>query len=111
MVEIKAWLGLILAFCATFSWRFLGVVLADRISSTGLLMSWINAVAYSMVAGVLMLVLVNPTGILITASLSARLLGLFAGVFVICLSRKIPLSIAIGIGIGVFVVIARLESN
>ena len=109
MVEIKAWLGLFLAFCATFSWRFLGVILADRISSTGLLMSWINAVAYSMVAGVLMLVLVNPTGILITASLSARLLGLFAGIFVICLSRKIPLSIAIGIG--VFVVIARLESN
>ena len=109
MVEIKAWLGLFLAFCATFSWRFLGVILADRISSTGLLMSWINAVAYSMVAGVLMLVLVNPTGILITASLSARLLGLFAGIFVIWLSRKIPLSIAIGIG--VFVVIARLESN
>ena len=108
-MDLKAWFGVFLAFFATFLWRFLGLALADRISSTGLLMRWINAVAYSMVAGVLMLILVNPTGILLTASLGARLSGLFSGIFVIYVAKNIPLSMVIGIC--VFVVIARLESH
>ena len=62
-----------------------------------------------MVAGVLMLILVNPTGILLTASLDARLLGLFSSIFVIYLSRNIPISISVGVG--VFIVIARITSN
>ena len=107
-MDLKAWIGVFLAFLATFLWRFLGLVLADRISSTGLLMRWINAVAYSMVAGVLMSILVNPTGILLTASLGARLSGLFTGIFLIYLFRNISLSMTIGIC--VFAVIARLES-
>ena len=108
-MDLKAWVGVFLAFFATFLWRFLGLVLADRISPTGLLMRWINAVAYSMVAGVLMGILVNPTGILLTASLGARLSGLFTGIFLIYIFRNIPLSMTIGIC--VFAVIARLESN
>ena len=107
-MDLKAWVGVFLAFFATFLWRFLGLVLADRISPTGLLMRWINAVAYSMVAGVLMGILVNPTGILLTASLGARLSGLFTGIFLIYIFRNIPLSMTIGIC--VFAVIARLES-
>ena len=107
-MDLKAWVGVFLAFFATFLWRFLGLVLADRISPTGLLMRWINAVAYSMVAGVLMSILVNPTGILLTASLGARLSGLFTGIFLIYIFRNIPLSMTIGIC--VFAVIARLES-
>ena len=108
MVDLKAWFGVFLAFFATFLWRVLGLVLAGRISSTGLLMRWINAVAYSMVAGVLMLILVNPTGILLTASLGARLSGLFTSIFVIYAVRNIPLSM--GIGICVFVAFSRLDS-
>ena len=107
-MELKAWYGVFLAFFATFLWRILGLVLAGRISSTGSLMRWINAVAYSMVSGVLMLILVNPTGILLTASLSARLSGLLASIFVIYLVKNIPLSV--GIGICVFATFARLES-
>ena len=107
-MDLKAWVGVFLAFFATFLWRFLGLVLANRISSTGLLMRWINAVAYSMVAGVLMGILVNPTGILLTTSLGARLSGLFTGIFLIYIFKNIPLSMTIGIC--VFAVIARLES-
>ena len=109
MVELKPWFGVILAFLATFLWRVLGLVVANRISSNGLLMRWINAVAYSMVTGVLIVILVYPTGILLTTSLASRLLGLFSGIFVIYVSRNIPLSIAAGVG--VFVFIARLEST
>ena len=108
MIELKAWIGLFLAIFATFLWRFLGLILANRISSNGLLMSWINAVAYSMVAGVVMLILVKPTGILLTASLSARLSGLLFGFVIIYVFRNIPLAILFGIG--VFLVVARLTS-
>ena len=102
-MDLKAWFGVFVAFFATFSWRFIGLVLAERISSTGSLMRWINAIAYSMVAGVLMLILVNPTGILLTASLSARLSGLFISVFLIYVFKNIPLSMAIGVCVFVFV--------
>ena len=95
--EWKSWIVVTLAFVATFSWRFLGLVLAERISPNGLLMRWINAVAYSMVAGVLILILINPTGILLTSSLKARLLGLFSGVLAIYLTRNILFSILTGI--------------
>ncbi|MDG2474297.1 MAG: AzlD domain-containing protein [Paracoccaceae bacterium] len=97
-IEIKPWLGVFLAFFATFFWRCLGLILAERISSTGLLMRWINAVAYSMVAGVLMLILVNPTGILLTSTLLSRLAGLFFGILAIYFTKNILFSIAIGIG-------------
>ena len=96
-VELKAWAAVFLAFLATFIWRFLGLALASRISSTGMLIGWINAVAYSMVAGVLMLILTNPTGILLTSSLTARLLGLFCGIFSIFITRNLFFSIIIGI--------------
>ena len=97
-IEIKPWVGVFLAFAATFFWRFLGLILAERISQNGLLMRWINAVAYSMVAGVLMLILVNPTGILLTSSLISRLFGLVIGILAVYFTKNILFSIAIGIG-------------
>tara|TARA_X000001036_G_scaffold399043_1_gene402391 strand:- start:58 stop:387 length:330 start_codon:yes stop_codon:yes gene_type:complete len=105
-VDIKPWFGVFVAFFATFFWRFLGLILAERMSSTGLLMRWINAVAYSMVAGVLMLILVNPTGILQTSNLMSRLLALFLGILAIYFSRNILFSITVGIGS--FVIFTRL---
>ncbi len=96
--ELKPWLGVFLAFFATFIWRLFGLVLAQRISADGLLMRWVNAVAYAMVAGVLMVILVNPTGILLSSSLYSRLLGLICGIFTIFLTRNLLFSIICGIG-------------
>ena len=67
------WLLIILAFIATDIWRVLGVLLANRISPESLLMKWINAVAYAMVCGVMMLVVVHPSGLVASSSLMARL--------------------------------------
>ena len=92
----EAWLGVFLAFAATFFWRLLGLLLAQKVSTDGAIIRWINAITYSMVAGVLMLILVYPTGILSTTSLSVRLLALFAGAVAIYFTKKLPISIAIG---------------
>lgn len=97
LIYLELWLGIFLAFLATFFWRFLGLVLAERILPDGLLMRWINAVAYSMVAGVLMMILVNPTGLLSTSSISARMLGLISGILAIYATKNLLFSILIGI--------------
>ena len=71
----EAWAAVALAFLGTFIWRFLGVLLAEHITPDGPLMQWVNAVAYSMVAGVMMLILVFPSGVLGTTQLDHRRLG------------------------------------
>ena len=60
-------------------------------------MDWVNTMAYSMVAGVLMLMLVHPTGILAASGLDDRLLGLFTGVGAMMLTKRIIQSLLCGI--------------
>ena len=97
IIYLELWVGVFLAFLATFFWRFLGLILAERISPDGLLMRWVNAVAYSMVAGVLMLILVNPTGILSDSSISVRMLGLMSGILANHVTKNLLFSIIVGI--------------
>jgi len=92
-----SWLAVFLAAVGTFIWRFAGVVLASKIPPHSLLMDWVNTMAYAMVAGVLMLMLVYPTGILAASGLDDRLLGLVTGVAVMMLSKRIILSLLCGI--------------
>ena len=97
IIGAELWGGVFLAFLATLFWRLLGLILAERISPDGLLMRWVNAVAYSMVTGVLMLILVNPTGILSDTSISTRMIGLASGILVIYVTKNLLFSIAVGI--------------
>lgn len=71
--SLYLWMLILLAFIATDIWRMLGVLLANRISPESLLMKWVNAVAYAMVCGVMMLVVVHPAGLVANSSLLARL--------------------------------------
>ena len=91
------WLAVFLAASGTFIWRFAGVVLASKIPPHSPLMDWVNAMAYAMVAGVLMLMLVYPTGILAASELDDRLLGLVTGIATMMLSKRIILSLLCGI--------------
>ena len=92
----EMWVAVILAFIATFMWRFLGVMLANRIQTDSFLMIWVNALAYAMVAGVLMLILVYPSGILSTTPLDYRLGALFVGLICMLIAKILWLSILVG---------------
>ena len=92
-----SWLAVFLAAIGTFIWRFAGVVLASKIPPHSPLMDWVNTMTYAMVAGVLMLMLVYPTGILAASGLDDRLLGLGTGVAAMMLSKRIILSLLCGI--------------
>jgi branched-subunit amino acid transport protein AzlD len=71
--SLYLWVLILLAFIATDIWRVLGVLLANRITPESLFMKWINAVAYAMVCGVMMLVVVHPAGLVASSSILARL--------------------------------------
>ena len=92
-----SWLAVGLASVGTFIWRFAGVLLASKIPGQSSLMDWVNTMAYAMVAGVLMLMLVHPTGILAASGLDDRLLGLVTGVGAMMLTKGIILSLLCGI--------------
>ena len=91
------WSGILSAAIATFLWRLLGLLLVRKIASEGHLIRWINSVAYAMVAGVMMLVLVYPTGMLSTTSLEDRLLALLFGILVLVITNRLLFSIFFGI--------------
>ena len=46
----ESWIAITLACIATLFWRFLGILLVEKINTNGIIMQWINSVAYSMVA-------------------------------------------------------------
>ena len=92
-----SWLAVGLAVVGTFIWRFAGVLLASKIPTQSPLMDWVNTMAYAMVAGVLMLILVHPTGILAASGLDDRLLGLVTGVGAMLLTKRIIPSLLCGI--------------
>ena len=92
-----SWMAVGLAAVGTFIWRFAGVLLASKIPTQSPLMDWVNTMAYVMVAGVLMLMLVHPTGILAESGLYDRLLGLVTGVGAMMLTKRIIPSLLCGI--------------
>jgi branched-subunit amino acid transport protein len=61
------------AGAGTYFWRALGVVLSGRIRTDGALFQWIGCVAYAMIAGLAVRILVLPTGALAAAPLADRL--------------------------------------
>lgn len=92
-----SWLAVGLAAIGTFIWRLAGVILASKIPAQSPLMDWINTMAYAMVAGLLMLILVYPTGILAASGLDDRLLGLVTGIGAMIVTKRIIPSLLIGI--------------
>ena len=97
-------LAVILACLATGIWRFIGVVFYNKISEEGILIKWINAVAYSMVSAVMMMILVYPFGILANTSIEHRLIALVIGISLMVFYEKLLYAILISmISFGIFV--------
>lgn len=87
------WIAILLAFLGTAGWRVLGVVVGDRLPQDGFLSSWVNTVAYAMVSGVMMLIVVFPSGLVATSSLEARLTALFLALAAMVWKRNLLLSV------------------
>ena len=93
----ELWLLLILCAAVTYMWRGLGVLLSGRISTSSEAFTWITCVAYAMVAGLIMRIIVMPTGLLATSLLTHRLLACVLGLAAYYLARR-NLFVAVAVG-------------
>ena len=92
------WFAVFLGIFATFMWRAAGVILADKIPADSALMRWINMVAYAMVSGVMLAIMVYPTGILAETELLHRLTALLLGISVMLKWGHVLGAIILGLG-------------
>ncbi|MDP2239844.1 MAG: AzlD domain-containing protein [Burkholderiales bacterium] len=88
---------------ATYVWRGLGVLFSGRIRTDSELFQWVACVAYAMVAGLIMRIIVMPTGMLATSMLADRLIACALALLGFYISRK---NLFVGVITGVAVVVA-----
>ena len=100
----ETWFIIALAALATGGWRLAGLLLADLISHDSWVMQWVNAIAHAMVAAVLILIMVYPTGALATTLLESRLICLALGLGCMLITQNLLLSLILSlISFAVFV--------
>lgn len=92
-VYSQAWIAIALAIFATFMWRFLGVLIYKKVNSDSLLMRLINMLAYSLLGSVMMMLMINPTGLLASSELAHRMIGLIVGIGLLFWLRKLPIAL------------------
>ena len=82
----ELWLLLIVSSLVTYMWRALGVLLSGRIKTDSDVFNWAACVAYAMVAGLIMRIIVIPSGLLASSLLSHRLIACMLGLaaFYVC---------------------------
>ena len=56
-------------------------------------MRLINMLAYSLLGAVMMLLMINPTGLLATTDLSHRMIGLVVGILLLVFAKKLPIAL------------------
>ena len=93
------WVLVFLAFIGTFGWRLLGLVVSDRINPDSQIFLWVNAVAYAMVSGVMMLIVIFPNGAVAETPLEARLAALVTALGVMIWQRNMIVSILAGLSV------------
>ena len=98
MIDNAAWGAVIAGIIATAFWRVLGVVLYHRIGQNSPLMQLINMLAYSLVGAVMVLLMLNPSGLLATTALSHRMIGLVVGIILLFWVKKLPIALFGAIG-------------
>ncbi len=84
----ELWLLLIVSSLVTYMWRALGVLLSGRIKTDSDVFNWAACVAYAMVAGLIMRIIVIPSGLLASSLLGHRLLACVLGLAVFYVFRR-----------------------
>ena len=90
MGEHDLWLAALILACGvgTYSWRGVGVWVADRINTDGPWFRWISCVAYALIAGLMSRLVLLPVGELEQATLVQRMIGVAVGLVAFRLARR-----------------------
>ena len=98
----ELWLLVIGCAAGTFALRSLGVVLSGRVAVDSELFNWVTCVAYAMVAGLIVRIIVLPTGLLAQSLLTHRLLACALALLAYYAFRR---NLFLGVGAGVIAMI------
>ncbi len=93
----ELWLLIVVCSATTYLWRALGVMLSGRIQVGGDIFNWVACVAYAMVAGLIMRIIMLPTGPMASTLLLHRLIACGLGLAGFYACRR-NLFAAVGIG-------------
>lgn len=97
------WLLVLACAAGTYLWRGLGVLLSGRIQVDSELFKWMACVAYAMVAGLIVRIIVMPAGMLAQSMLTDRLLACALALLAFYTCRR---NLFIGVCAGVVTLIA-----
>ncbi|MCY0094823.1 AzlD domain-containing protein [Hoeflea ulvae] len=95
-IAVAGWL-------ATDIWRWLGVLIGNRLKQDSALLTWVRAVATALLAAVIAKLILYPTGELNNVPMALRLLAVSVGFAAFLLSGKriwIGIAVALGLLIG-----------
>ena len=103
--------ALLVAICgaATYLWRGLGVVVSGRVRADSAVFTWVGCVAWAMIAGLTMRILLMPAGVLAETTLLDRAIG--CAVALLCyfvLSRR-NLFLGVGSAFATMIVLSLLQ--
>ena len=94
---LSAWWFVIVGALVTYGWRAAGVALSGRIDPNSKLMRWVAAVAYALLAGLIVRLIVAPQGALGETALWVRLSAAGVALLAYFLFRR---SIVLGVTAG-----------
>lgn len=80
-IAIAGWL-------ATDIWRWLGVIVGNRLNEGSLVLLWVRATATSLVAGVIAKLILYPTGALADFDVTLRVIAVVVGFVIFLLAKK-----------------------
>ena len=92
---------------ATYLWRGLGMLISGRVSMDSEFFIWAGCVAYAMIAGLTVRILLLPTGTLAATQLWERLVGCALALLVYFVFRR---NLFVGIATGVVVLVTVVAS-
>lgn len=93
---------------ATYFWRAMAVLLSGKLTLDSELFRWVECVAYAMVAGLMMRIVLLPSGVLAGSPMADRIAGCLIALAAYQLFRRNLLA-GMGAGVGFFVCAAYVR--
>lgn len=94
---------------ATYFWRAIAVVMSGKLTVESELFRWVECVAYAMVAGLMMRIVLMPSGVLAASPMADRIAGCIIALAAYRLFKRNLLA-GMGAGVGYFVAMAYLRA-
>ncbi len=91
---------------ATYFWRFLGALFAQKIQPDGAIFKWVTCVSYAMLAGLISRMVFIPIGPLEAVPGWIRISGILIGLAAFFLFRK---QVLVGVSTGLLVFVGLLS--